>query len=580
MTALSEIRLSSKKGSPSDDFSSRFSYFISPVFYSVIYLMRLYTELMWYMFCNALRNSAVQLADDYKNDLYRDRSLDRTHYEYLWTKLAKLQSRLTSTLSQIYGYQLAINFLHLLFHGFFFLELIYSNMTIETWVRVLQDPNEWSHFTDILFGLHGQTTICLVYLWLGSTTAGSAQKALVDSTKQKLLGILSDNALSDIELHEQASIQNNIVITLKACLVQRALYYWKARDIYDYINDWKTFEIEYKSSTGKQLNAVSFKKTLTISILSTLAIIYVAIMSLLGERHSNGPPLNVMLVFLTTVFYSVIYLMRLYTELMWYMFSNALRNAALQLAGDYKNDLCQERGLDRTNYEYLWTKLAKLQSRLPLTFSKIYGYQLAINFLQLLFHGFVFFEFIFRYMTIEILVRVLKDPEERFQFIYIMLGLYGQTTICFVYLWLGSVTAGAAQKALVDNTKKTLLGILSDKAESSIALHKQAREFLQKVTATNTQIIFSGYGRIDRNFFCTILITWINYMIILLQFKISFYEEDKDETIKGTSRNKRSISNVEFENYDSFFGFDNININMSAPLPFVLDWHPSSTIYT
>ncbi|XP_039281367.1 gustatory and odorant receptor 21a-like isoform X2 [Nilaparvata lugens] len=371
------------------------------------------------------------------------------------------------------------------------------------------------------------------------------------------------------------------VITMKACLVQRALYYWKAADIYDHLNDWRNFEIEYKSFTGKKLNAVSYKKTLIVAILSPLVIVYVTIMSFLGE-NSNGPPPSVLVAFLTIVFFSVIQLMRLYTELMWYLFSNALKNAALQLADDYKSDPCQESGLDRANYEYLWIKLAQLQNRLPKTLSKIYGYQLAVNFLQLLFYGFVFFEFIFRYMTIDILLKTLRNPHERYHFIYLMSGLYGQTTICFVYLWLGSVTAGAAQKALLENTKKKLLEILSDSAKITAVLHQQAKRFLQKVSATKTQITFSGYGRIDRQFFCTILITWINYMIILLQFKTSFYEEDKDETIKETSRNKRSIPNAdstEFQSNHSFFSFDNMGMNRSTSLPFIHGWFALSTIY-
>ncbi|XP_039281370.1 gustatory and odorant receptor 24-like [Nilaparvata lugens] len=244
---------------------------------------------------------------------------------------------------------------------------------------------------------------------------------------------------------------------------------------------------------------------------------------------------------------------------MWYMLSDALRNSALQLSDDYKEDLRQEEScIDRAHYEYLWVKLAKLQSRLTLTFSSIYGYQLAINFLQLLFHGFVFYEFIFRYMTIEILLKVLRDSKERSQFTDLVLGLHGQTTICLVYLWLGSTTAGSAQKALVDNTKKKMLGILSDNALSDITLHEQGKRFLKKISITNTQIIFSGYGRIDRQLFCSILITWINYMIILLQFKISFYGEDKDSNMDGASRNKRSISHVDlvqYQNYVTTFGF-------------------------
>ncbi|XP_039287305.1 uncharacterized protein LOC111054514 [Nilaparvata lugens] len=92
--------------------------------------------------------------------------------------------RFSSVFSSIYGYQLAFNFLFFLFLGFGWTGAIYRFVApkdIDTG-DVLQ-----------LLGLCVEIGECFVWIFVGSTTADTAQRAMDIEMKNKLLEIIRSN---------------------------------------------------------------------------------------------------------------------------------------------------------------------------------------------------------------------------------------------------------------------------------------------------------------------------------------------------------------------------------------------------
>lgn len=145
--------------------------------------------------------------------------------------------------------------------------------------------------------------------------------------------------------------------------IQLVLYWYKAKDIKRYLQEWHYFEYDYYRRTGIELKNLSIIKIKIITILSTLIALSVSAMytKFFGEfdfvslfiRHDD--------------------LLKMYTNVFWYILCTNVKNSGKQLREDFiaylKRNPCMN---DLEQYALLWIKLVNLTNLIGKIFGKIY----------------------------------------------------------------------------------------------------------------------------------------------------------------------------------------------------------------
>ncbi|XP_039286875.1 uncharacterized protein LOC120351946 [Nilaparvata lugens] len=330
-------------------------------------------------------------------------------------------------------------------------------------------------------------------------------------------------------------------------LILRLLYNCQAHKLVDFFQKWSSLECEYENLTGKQLKTMDLKKFSPIVLVSSTFVIL-----LMATYKMEVNDLSDVLIYYTvSIAYTMNYLTLLYTGIIWNMMTIALQNTSRQLLKDYSSEECansfiedcdnskykDRQGLNNStseeihytrsinsnskkqHYLCLWIKLVNLQNLFSGAFSPMYGAHMTFNFLHVLFMGFGWTGALYRYVAPEKVSTTVEATQ--------ILALWVEIAQSFIYILVGSTTTDAAQRAMDEESKKTLLKIIRRKKQNNLP-NEQEVNFLKIVTRTKIKMRIPGYGRIDRESFCKILITWINYMIILLQFRNLIQDDSKD----------------------------------------------------